>query len=45
MLNSQLVIEEENELRKLLVPQNNVFDDRPDFLSEDNSLFDFKFEE
>ena len=45
MLSSQLILEEENELRNLLVPQQPRRNNDPDFLSENNSLFDLKFEE
>lgn len=45
MLSTQPHIEEEGELRKLLLPRKNSPVHNEDFLSDSNSLFDFKFPE
>lgn len=45
MFTSQLILEEENELRKLLITEQIDHNDNPAFISQNNSLFDLQFEE
>lgn len=40
MFTSQLILEEENELRKLLITEQIDHNDNPAYISQNNSLFD-----
>lgn len=44
MLNSQLNIDEENEFKGLLIPKIDLFEDKSNCISHNNSFFNLKFE-